>query len=94
VCIHFLLFGTVPARSFYSFKEVQGYKMFMGDVILVEEGARGLGRALSGGGVVCTVKAWCCRYMPRHAHHCGLYLPLHGTLFDLHSDTGWVKQRQ
>jgi hypothetical protein len=91
--------GTVSARSFYSFKEVQGYKMFVGGVILVGEGAQGLGRTLSGGGVVCTVEAWCwyfryCRYMPRHAHHYGLYLLLHGTLFDLHSDTGWVEQRQ
>jgi hypothetical protein len=92
-------FWNVPACSFYSFKEVQGDKMFVGSVILVEEGARGLGRALSGGGVVCTVEPWCwyCwyyRYMPRYAHHCDLYLLLHGMLFDLHSDMGWVEQRQ
>jgi hypothetical protein len=31
--------GTVPARSFYSFKEVYGYKMFVDGVILVGEGA-------------------------------------------------------
>jgi hypothetical protein len=35
----FSLFGMVPAFSFYSFKEVQGDKMFVGSVILVEEGA-------------------------------------------------------
>jgi hypothetical protein len=81
---HFL--GMVPARSFYSFKEVPGYKMFVGDVIFVGEGVRGLGRALSGGGMVCATEAWCwyfwyCRYMPRYAHHCDLYLLLHGTVF-------------
>jgi hypothetical protein len=32
--------------------------------------------------------------MPRHAHHCSLYLLLYGMLFDLHSDAGWVEQRQ
>jgi hypothetical protein len=31
----FSIFGMVPAHSFYSFKEVQGYKMFVGGVILV-----------------------------------------------------------
>jgi hypothetical protein len=70
----FSIFGIVPVCSFYSFKEVQGYKMFVGGVILIGEGARGLRRALSDGAVVCTIEAWCwyswyCRYMPRYAHH-------------------------
>jgi hypothetical protein len=86
----------VPALSFYSFKEVQGYKIFVGSVILFGEGARGLGRALSVGGMVCTVEAWCWyfwyyRYMPRHSHHCDLCLLLRSTLFDLCSDAGWVE---
>jgi hypothetical protein len=33
-------FGTVPACSFYSLKEVQSYKMLACGVILVGEGAR------------------------------------------------------
>jgi hypothetical protein len=42
---------------------------------LFEKEPRGLGRALSGGDVVCTVEAWrwyfwhCC-YMSRHVRHC------------------------
>jgi hypothetical protein len=45
-----------------------------GETLLVKE-PRGLERALSGGGVVCTVEAWrryflhCC-YVSRHVHHC------------------------
>jgi hypothetical protein len=41
---------------------------------LLEKEPRGLGRALSGGDVVCTVEAWhwyfwhCC-YMSRHVRH-------------------------
>jgi hypothetical protein len=70
--------------------------MFVGSVILVGEGAQGLRRALSGGSMVCTIEAWCwyfwyCRYMPRHAHHCDLYLLLRSSLFDLRSDAGWVE---
>jgi hypothetical protein len=39
VSILFFLFGTVLACSFYSLKEVQGYKMLIRGVILVGEGA-------------------------------------------------------
>jgi hypothetical protein len=35
----FLPFGTVPVCSFYSLKEVHGYKMLVCGVILVGEGA-------------------------------------------------------
>jgi hypothetical protein len=48
----------IPACSFYSFKKVQGYMMLAYGVTLPVEEPRGLGRALSGGGVVCTVEAW------------------------------------
>jgi hypothetical protein len=43
---------------FYSLKEVQGYMMLMYDVTLLVEEPGGLERALSGGGMVCTVEAW------------------------------------
>jgi hypothetical protein len=45
--------GMIPACSFYSLKEVQSYKMLACGVTI----SRGLGRALSGGSVVCTVEA-------------------------------------
>jgi hypothetical protein len=45
-----------PAHSFYRLKEVQGYKMLAYDVTLLVEEPGGLGRALSGGDVVCTVE--------------------------------------
>jgi hypothetical protein len=45
----------IPACFFYSLKEVQGY-MIVG--IWCDLAGGGLGRALSGGGVVCTVEAW------------------------------------
>jgi hypothetical protein len=48
----------IPACSFYSLKEVQGYMMLAYGVTLPVEEPRGLGRALSGGGVVYTVEAW------------------------------------
>jgi hypothetical protein len=48
----------IPACSFYSLKEVQCYMMLAyGEILPVKEPG-GLGRALSGGGVVCTVEAW------------------------------------
>jgi hypothetical protein len=58
----------IPACSFYSLKEVQGYMMLAYGVILSMEEPGGLGRALSGGGVVYTMEAWCryfwyCCYM-------------------------------
>jgi hypothetical protein len=65
----------ILACSFYSLKEVQGYKMLAHGVTLTGEEPRGLERALSGGDVVCTVEAWrryfwhCC-YMSRHVRHC------------------------
>jgi hypothetical protein len=65
----------IPACSFYSLKEVQGYKMLAYGVTLLVKEIGGLGRALSGGDVVCTVEAWrryfwyCC-YMSRHVRHC------------------------
>jgi hypothetical protein len=65
----------IPACSFYSLKEVQGYKMLAYGVTWLVEKPRGLGRALFGGNMVCTVEAWrqyfwhCC-YMSRHVHHC------------------------
>jgi hypothetical protein len=64
-------FGMIIAGSFYSLKEVQGYMMLACGVTL----SRGLGRALSGGDVICTVEVWrryfwyCC-YVSRHGHHC------------------------
>jgi hypothetical protein len=63
--------GVIPACSFYSLKEVQGYMMLAYGVTL----SRGLGRALSGGDMACTVEVWrryfwyCC-YVSRHRHHC------------------------
>jgi hypothetical protein len=48
----------IPACSFYSLKEVQGYKMLAYGVTLLVKEPGGFGRALSGGGVVCTVEAW------------------------------------
>jgi hypothetical protein len=48
------LLRMIPACSLYSLKKVQGYMMLVCGVTL----SRGLGRALSGGDVVCTVKAW------------------------------------
>jgi hypothetical protein len=39
ICLCAAPFGTVPACSFYSLKEVQGYKMLAHGVILVGEGA-------------------------------------------------------
>jgi hypothetical protein len=53
-----LLFGMIPACSFYSLKEVQGYMMLAYGVTLRVEEPRGLRRALSGGDVVRTVEAW------------------------------------
>jgi hypothetical protein len=41
--------GMIPACSFYSLKEVQGYMMLAYGVTLPVEGPGGLGRALSGG---------------------------------------------
>jgi hypothetical protein len=49
----------IPACSFYSLKEVQGYMMLVHGVTLPVEEPGDLGRALFGGGVVCTVEAWC-----------------------------------
>jgi hypothetical protein len=48
----------IPASSFYSLKEVRGYMMLAYGVSLSVEEPRGLGRALSGGSMVCTVEAW------------------------------------
>jgi hypothetical protein len=44
-------------------------------VSLPVEDPGGLGRALSGGGVICTVEAWCryfwyCCYVFWYVHHC------------------------
>jgi hypothetical protein len=50
--------GMIPTCSFYSLKEVQCYMMLAYGVTLPVEEPRGLGRALSGGGVVCTMEAW------------------------------------
>jgi hypothetical protein len=65
--------GMIPACSFYSLKEVQGYIMLAYGVTLLVEEPRGLERALSGGDVACTVEVWrryfgyCC-YVSRHGH--------------------------
>jgi hypothetical protein len=60
-CFFFLFFGrpsgTIPACSFYSLKEVKGYKMLAYGVTLLVEEPGGLGRALSGDDVVRTVEA-------------------------------------
>jgi hypothetical protein len=48
----------IPACSFYSLKEVQGYMMLVFGVSLPVEEPRGLRRALSGGGVIYTMEAW------------------------------------
>jgi hypothetical protein len=48
----------ISVCSFYSLKEVQGYMMLVFGVSLPVEEPGGLGRALSGGGVICTVEAW------------------------------------
>jgi hypothetical protein len=40
ICLCVVVFGTVPACSFYSLKEVQGYNMLACGVILVGEGAQ------------------------------------------------------
>jgi hypothetical protein len=48
----------IPACSFYSLKEVQGYMMLAYGVSLPGEELGGLRRALSGGSMVCTVEAW------------------------------------
>jgi hypothetical protein len=58
VCLCVCVCRTVPACSFYSLKEVQGYKTLGMWVILVEEAARRPREALSDGVVVCTVEAW------------------------------------
>jgi hypothetical protein len=47
-----------PCILLYSLKEVQGYIMLAYGVTLPVEEPRGLRRALSSGGVVCTVEAW------------------------------------
>jgi hypothetical protein len=47
----------LEACFFYSLKEVQGYTMLAYGVTLPVEEPGGLGRALSGGGMVCTVEA-------------------------------------
>jgi hypothetical protein len=71
----FLASRTVPACSFYSLKELQGYKMLVRGRSLLEKQPRGLGGALSGDDMVCTVESWrryfwhCC-YIARHACHC------------------------
>jgi hypothetical protein len=52
-------FGVILACSFYSFKEVQGYMMLVCGMTLLVEEPGGLGRALSGGDVACTVEVWC-----------------------------------
>jgi hypothetical protein len=54
----FLASRMVPACSFYSLKEVQGYKMFVRGRSLLEKQPQGLGGALSDGDVVCTVESW------------------------------------
>jgi hypothetical protein len=71
----FCVSRMVHACSFYSLKEVQGYKMLCVREILVGEAASGPRGALSGSVVVGTVEAWCryswyCSYMVRHAYHC------------------------
>jgi hypothetical protein len=48
----------ISACSFYSLKEVQGYRILAYCVIFLVEEPRGLGRALSGGDMVCTVEVW------------------------------------
>jgi hypothetical protein len=48
----------IPACSFYSLKEVQGYKVLACGVTLLVEKPGGLGRALSSGDVVRTVEVW------------------------------------
>jgi hypothetical protein len=48
----------IPACSFYSLKEVQGYMMWVFGVSLEVEEPGGLRRALSGGGMICTIEAW------------------------------------
>jgi hypothetical protein len=50
--------GMIPACSFYSLNEVQGYKALACGVSLLVEEPGGLGRALSGGNVVRTAEAW------------------------------------
>jgi hypothetical protein len=55
----------IPACSFYSLKEVQSYKMLVYGVTLLVKKPGGLGRALSGGGMVRTVEAW-----RRYFWHC------------------------
>jgi hypothetical protein len=70
-----VLSQMIPACSFYSLKEVQGYMMLVYGVSLLVEEPGGLGRALLGGGVVCTVEArrryfWYCCYVFWHVCHC------------------------
>jgi hypothetical protein len=48
----------IPACSFYSLKEVQGYMMLVFGVSLLVEEPGHLERALSGGSMICTVEAW------------------------------------
>jgi hypothetical protein len=52
-------FGVIPACSFHSFKEVQGYMMLACGMILLVEELGGLERALSGGDVACIVEVLC-----------------------------------
>jgi hypothetical protein len=54
--------GMILACSFYSLKEVQGYKMLAYGVTLLVEEPGGLERALSGGDVAATMEAWCCTF--------------------------------
>jgi hypothetical protein len=67
--------GMTLVCPFYSLKEVQGYMMLACGVTLSMEEPGGLGRALSSGGVVCTMEAWrhyfwyCC-YVFWYVCHC------------------------
>jgi hypothetical protein len=75
-------FGMIPACFFYSLKEVQGYMLLVYGATSPVKEPGGLGRALSGGGVVCTVEAWrryfwhCCYVLwyVCHCWRCGLCL--------------------
>jgi hypothetical protein len=57
LCVRVSLPGMVPACSFYSLKEVQGYKILVCGMILVGERAPRPREGLIWCDVVCTVEA-------------------------------------
>jgi hypothetical protein len=71
--------GMILACSFYSLKEVQGYKMLAYGVTLLVEEPGGLGRALSGGDVAGIVEAWC-RYFWYYCYVLGMGTTIEGVV--------------